>query len=125
MIMNKDSFIMEIRPKLKARGFRKNGNYWYKDMQDYICCIQVEGSSWSKDHYYVNIGFALSDDSKKNPTLLHWYCRHRCKHGNERVSPEELLLCVEDIFGSVSSAAQIPEFLQKCNAQKVASQFWF
>ena len=125
--MDKQTFVSQIKPVLKQRNYRKNGNYWYKQALSYVCCINIQGSQWSKDDYYVNIGFYLPDPGIKNPTILHWYCRHRCigKSGELNILPDEFLKCIEDVFGSVSSASQISVFLTSRNAQKIVNQYWF
>lgn len=124
--MNKQEFIDAIKPQLKEIGYRKNGNYWYKEGADLICCINVQGSQWSADDYYVNIGFSLPSKTKNNPTILHWYCCHRCKghHGEVNMLPDEFLHECDKLFDSIQSFEQLSAFLAK-NAQKVCSQYWF
>lgn len=123
--MDKQSFISIIKPILKEIGYRNSGSYWYKVIDSHICCVNVQGSQWDKDDYYLNVGFAFT--THKNPTILQWYCRHRCIgiSGELNLLPEELLKNMEDIFGAVSKTTQIPNFLIDRNAVKVASQFWF
>ena len=125
--MDKTSFISEIKPILKKMNYRKNGNYWYKLVDGHICCVNVEGSQWNKHNYYVTIGFSYYNPEHKNPTILQWYCRHRCQgaNGELNILPEELLEIIEDVFDSVSTTEQVPDFLKQRNAVKVVSQFWF
>lgn len=125
--MNKAIFISEIKPILKKLNYRKNGNYWYKSVDSHICCINVQGSQWDKNDYYVAIGFSFLKLDCKNPTILQWHCRHRCQgaNGELNILPVELLKIIEDVFDSVSKTAQIPDFLKQRNAVKVVSQFWF
>ena len=124
--MNKQEFIDAIKPQLKEIGYRKNGNYWYKEGADLICCINVQGSQWSADDYYVNIGFSLPSKTKNNPTLLHWYCRRRCigEHGDVNISLTDFFSEYCNLFNAIQSFEQLSAFLTK-NAQKVCSQYWF
>lgn len=125
--MDKLTFIAQIKPALKERGFRKNGNYWYKPVDEHLCCIFVQGSQWDKNNYYVELGFAMPTAERKNPTLLYWLCRHRCNgcSGEVNILPHELLACVDEIFTAVTTTDQIPDFLESRDAQRVATQLWF
>lgn len=125
--MDKLTFISQIKPILKQKNYRKNGNYWYKTVNDYICCINVQGSQWDKDDYYVQIGFSISADKHANPSIMQWYCSHRCKgaSGEVNILPQELLAVMEDVFNQVTSASQIPTFLKNRNATRVGALFWF
>lgn len=124
--MNKQEFIIAIKPRLKQMGYWKSGNYWYKEGPELINCINVQGSQWSTDDYYVNIGFALPLPKKSNPTLLHWYCRRRCigQHGDVNISLNDFFAECSKLFDSIQSFEQLSAFLTK-NAQKVCSQYWF
>ena len=125
--MIKQEFLKEMKPRLKALGYRKNGNYWYQTTDRHICCIHVQGSQWSKDAYYVEVGFAFPAENNKMPTLLHWHCRHRCigANGDKNPTPDEVFAEMEKIFGVVSLTDQIDAFLIQHAAKKVAAQFFF
>lgn len=84
--MNKEDFIQEIRSPLKALGFRKNGQYWYKTYNDLLLCINVQGSQWDKNDYYVEIGAALANSGRKFPTLLYWEFCHRCVDHGQKIN---------------------------------------
>ena len=125
--MDKINFISQIKPVLKQQNYRKDRNYWYKTVDNHICCINVEGSQWDKDNYYVEIGFSLLSTGYKNPRLLQWYCRHRCvgEFGDRNILPSELLASMDSVFGKVLLTSEIDEFLKDRHASKVVSQFWF
>ena len=76
--MTIEEFIREIKPILKQKGYRKSGSYWYLEYKDVILCFNVQGSQWDTRNYYINIGAALNQHDKRNPTLLHWLWQHRC-----------------------------------------------
>ena len=126
--MDKLTFISEIKPLLKAMGYRKNGNYWYKAVNDLTFCVNVQGLQWDKNDYYVNIGIAITNPSIKNPTQLHWYCTHRCRgiDGEQtNIPPAEIIRIVNDTFPADMTSAQMTSFLNKHKAQWVIGQFWF
>ena len=125
--MVKHTFISEISKPLKELGYRKCTNYWYRTANDLIFCINVQGSQWDKDDYYVEIGISFRDDSIRNPSLLRWYCRHRCCgiNGEKNMEPGEFLLYVSKMFDNIRSNDDVEELLIKQHATKIVSQYWF
>ena len=125
--MDKHTFIREISNPLKELGYRKRTNYWYRAANDLIFCINVQGSQWDKDDYYVEIGISFGDDSIRYPSLLHWHCRHRCCgiNGEKNMEPDEVLLYVSKMFDDIHSINDVEELLIKQHATKVVSQYWF
>lgn len=125
--MDKISFITQINPVLQRLNFRKKGKYWYKNVDNHICCINVQGSQWSKDDYYVQIGFAFPVLDIQNPTILQWNCRHRCigSSGEKNIHPQDLFWAIDNIFNKIKHTSEIPAFLKNIKAVKVASQLWF
>ena len=125
--LDKQSFISLIKKPLKDLGYRKNRNYWYKVHNDLVFCINVQGSQWDKNDYYVEIGITYLDLGNMNRTIMQWYCRHRCegKCGEINILPEELLQCENVMQKSISFASEVPAFLINKSATKVANQFWF
>ena len=123
--MNKSTFISEIRPLLKKRKYCKQGNYWYKLVDSHICCVNVQGSQWDGDDYYVNIGFALQP--QKKPTILHWFCCHRCEGEGGEVNPQphEVCGCVDSVLEKVLETERISVMMAERNAVKVGNQYWF
>lgn len=125
--MDKKSFIDNVTVILKLKGYRKKGSYWYKDNDGILYCVNVQGSQWNKDNYYVNIGFALSNTDNKNPSILQWYGRHRCrgKDGELNISTEDLLVNMDDVFGKILSVSDIDIFLKEHTHTRIGTQYWF
>ena len=125
--MNKLTFLSEIAKPLKEMGFRKNKAYWYKAYNELLFCINVQGSQWCKNDYYVEIGVAFCSNEKSSPSLLQWYCRHRCigANGEKNVLPGELLTSVSEIFDKIHSIEDLNNLLVEKQAAKVVSQYWF
>ena len=119
--MDKTAFISEITPVLRGMNYRKNRNYWYRFRDGYTECINVEGSQWDKNNYFIEIGFALPDPQKKFPTLLEWYARHMVigKGGQYNILPEELYREMEEIFGAATSVGDFPEIFAKYHGKRV------
>lgn len=125
--MDKTTFISEIKSSLKSLGFRKNKNYWYKEHAGYLLCINLQNSQWNEDVYYVNFGIAFIDASIKNPTLLQWFCRHRCQgnKGEKNITADELLGFLSDVQKEYPGVAEISNYIVNKGAQRVANQYWF
>lgn len=126
--MKKQEFIEEIAKIMKQQGFRKKGQYWFRNKSDYIECVCVQGSQWDKDDYYVNVGFAEANDTWKNPTELHWHSIHRCfdRSGNQlNILPQVLQDEMLRIFQDFASMKEVNDFLQRLNAVKVGSRLGF
>lgn len=125
--MDKHTFISEISKPLKELGYRKRTNYWYKTANELIFCINVQGSQWDKDNYYVEIGVAKYEEEKKCPTILYWFCRHRCigKNRDVNIEPEDLMRDLIILHNSISIWDDLLLFLDRCDAKKVVNQYWF
>lgn len=125
--MDKQAFIHEIVGPLKELGYRKNRNYWYKPCNNIIFCINVQGSQWDKSDYYVEIGVAVSSENTRTPSLLQWYCRHRCKgvNGEKNIQISEFLATLSKVFDGISFSKDVEIMLEKYHAIKVGYQYWF
>lgn len=75
--LSKKEVMAELSIWLRARGYRKKGAYWFKDQPQFTFCVNVLGSQWDTNDYYIEMGFA-APDSGKYPTCLHWSVRSRC-----------------------------------------------
>lgn len=50
-----------LKPRLKALGFKKKGKRWTKVSGDFTLVFFIQGSSFSKDLYYVRPGVFIND----------------------------------------------------------------
>lgn len=125
--MKKADFLAAIKPQLKQMGYRKKGNYWYRLQNDLIFCVNLQGSQWDPEDYYVEIGAASRNSSVEYPSLLYWIFQHRCPGGNGGVNPlpEAVVACMEDVFSRLSKESDIPACLAQRNAVKVGQQYHF
>lgn len=124
--MKKQNFVLEVAIALKELGYRKNGFYWYKLMDGYVLCVNVQGSQWDKHDYYVELGIARSDHNCKNPTILHWSIRHRCSgaSGELNIMPWEFLEELDKFCQSMNNSSSMTEFLKQNHAVRVANQYF-
>ncbi|MCL2062248.1 MAG: DUF4304 domain-containing protein [Firmicutes bacterium] len=53
--MTKQACIEYIAPILKADGYLREKNSWYKENGDMLFCIQIQSSQWAKDDYFCNL----------------------------------------------------------------------
>lgn len=58
-VMNKDDLAKCVAPSLKKLGFRKRASTWWRDRPDTIEVFSIQGSSWDRDDWYLNIGVFL------------------------------------------------------------------
>ncbi len=124
--MNKQSYIQELGPILKNQGYKKHGNYWYLSQGGAVLCINVQGSQWDKNDYYVNIGAAKEDSACKFPTILKWIWQHRCmgKEGELNLSIQDTLVCVDTYFSDYLQAKNPRDFYTKYKADYSGGQYW-
>ena len=56
-----DELIGFLKPRLKSMGFQKKGKRWTKISGDFTLVFFIQGSSFSKDLYYVRPGVFIND----------------------------------------------------------------
>ena len=126
--MDKSSFIRLLSEALKGHGFRKKGQYWYKTEEQWICCVNVQGSQWSKEDCYVNIGAAKNHDSHDTPTILHWNWVHRCTDSAGRevnVNVSDVINCALPLFREFCREEQKSSFYQRHNSVEINGRMFF
>ena len=124
-LLNKEKFLSDTAVILKQRNYKKRTNSWYLTVRDIIFCVNVQGSCWDKNDYYVNIGVKEHAGDMPYPTELHWTWDHRCfdKNGNQvNISIEALIDCMDKYFNDYISMGK-DAFFDKYNAVKVGPQF--
>ena len=76
--MNKTEFVTNLAPVLKKRGFRKIRHYWYYVQNGITYYINVQGSSYDKNDYYLNLGAVSSEVVKSIKPIWEWDVSRRC-----------------------------------------------
>lgn len=124
--MTKKEFISKVKPILKSKGYIKKNNYWYLINNDILLCINVEGSQWSKDDYYVNVGMA--DKIENNfPSIIKWKWVYRCigENGDLNISVNDFLLCTTNIFKEINNGTDLDSFYRNHNAVIINGRYMF
>ena len=60
-VLPEEELIGFLNPRLKSMGFRKKGKRWTKTSGDFTLVFFIQGSSFSKDLYYVRPGVFIND----------------------------------------------------------------
>ena len=125
--MNKQEFISAIASDLKTLGFKKNRNYWYQVISNNMFCVNVQGSQWDKNDYYVEIGLASLREERMFPPILDWDIRHRCTgiHGEHNISPEDFMTELQSLCSDWEQVNSLSEFIVKTHAVKIGDQYMF
>ena len=55
-----EQLIEYIKPYLKAKSFRKKNKRWIKDTGEFTLCFYIQGSSYSKEDYYIRPGIFIN-----------------------------------------------------------------
>ena len=59
-ILPEAQLIEYVKPYLKAKGFRKKNKRWTKDTGEFTLCFYIQGSSYSKEDYYIRPGIFIN-----------------------------------------------------------------
>ena len=68
----KDEMIAYAKAWLKAKGFRKKNTRWSKDTGAFTICFYLQGSCYSKEHYYIRPGIFINALMPTMRTYGHW-----------------------------------------------------
>ena len=125
--MNKQEFISTVDSELKVLGYKRNRNYWYKENLNYLICLNIQGSQWDKNDYYVEIGLSSLGEKRKFLPILDWDIRHRCTgtKGELNISPEDLMTELQNLCSQLNNVNSLTEFIEKSNAVRIANQYLF
>jgi len=96
--MIKSEIIPALKVALKEKGFKKIRNYWYKSQNEMTYYLNVQGSAYCTDNFYVNLGVVLSPFQGKIPPIYEWDIRRRIHVDGKEINPN-----IEDVL-SVFSA---------------------
>ena len=80
-----EELIAYVKPYLKARGFKKKNKRWTKDIGEFTLCFYIQGSSFSKEDYYIRPGIFVTALMPTLKTYGHWMC------GIEPTTPEDIM----------------------------------
>ena len=49
-----------VKPYLRAKGFKKKNKRWTKDTGEFTLCFYIQGSSYSREDYYIRPGIFIN-----------------------------------------------------------------
>lgn len=61
MNLSEEELIEYAKPILKEQGFAKKAKRWTKVTEHFTYCFFIQGSSFSKEDYYVRLGIIIND----------------------------------------------------------------
>ena len=59
-VLPEEQLIEYLKPYLKAKGFKKKNKRWTKDTGEFTLCFYIQGSSYSKEDYYIRPGIFIN-----------------------------------------------------------------
>ena len=59
-ILPEEQLIEYAKSYLKAKGFKKKNKRWTKDTGEFTLCFYIQGSSYSKEDYYIRPGIFIN-----------------------------------------------------------------
>ena len=59
-VLSEERLIEYAKPYLKAKGFKKKNKRWTKDIGEFTLCFYIQGSSYSKEDYYIRPGIFIN-----------------------------------------------------------------
>ena len=71
MNISEEELIEYAKPILKEQGFAKKAKRWTKVTEHFTYCFFIQGSSFSKEDYYVRLGIIINDIDVPVPSYGH------------------------------------------------------
>ena len=59
-VLPEEQLIEYAKSYLKAKGFKKKNKRWTKDTGEFTICFYIQGSSYSKEDYYIRPGIFIN-----------------------------------------------------------------
>ena len=59
-VLPEEQLIEYTKSYLKAKGFKKKNKRWTKDTGEFTLCFYIQGSSYSKEDYYIRPGIFIN-----------------------------------------------------------------
>ncbi|MGO4890645.1 DUF4304 domain-containing protein [Anaerobacillus sp. MEB173] len=78
MRITKEQLIDCLKPVFKLHGFKKERTTWRKTTEDIIFVLNIQGSQWSKEDYYINVAIYIrAMGVEKNPPFYSCHIQSR------------------------------------------------
>jgi len=105
-IMPEEELIAYAKPYLKSRGFKKRNKRWTKDIGEFTMCFYIQGSSFSKENYYIRPGIFVNALMPTTKTYGHWMFEI------EKTTPENVMTEFEKWCGEWTNKTLIRNRLE-------------
>jgi Domain of unknown function (DUF4304) len=70
-----------LKPVLKKQGFKKTKTTWRKTTDDLIYVINIQGSQWNEEDYYINVAMYIrAIGEEENPPEYRCHIRSRIEN---------------------------------------------
>ena len=73
-ILTQEQLIEYVKPYLKAKGFKKKNNRWIKEGPEFTISFLIQGSSFSKENYYIRPGIFINALMPSKQYYGNWMC---------------------------------------------------
>ena len=70
--LSEDLLIEYAKPYLKAKGYKKKNKRWIKETSEFTISFLIQGSSYSKDKYYIRPGIFINSLMPSDDYYGHW-----------------------------------------------------
>ncbi|RID81555.1 DUF4304 domain-containing protein [Peribacillus asahii] len=95
--LSKEQLIECLKLVFKQQGFKKNKTTWQKSTDDLIYVLNIQGSQWSNEDYYINVAIYIKAlGTEINPT--EYRCHIRSRIDNDKKSYSSICKEVVDWF---------------------------
>ena len=91
-MIKQNELIEETRDVLKSKGFKKKNKRWTKDIGEFTLVFYIQGSSYSKEDYYIRPGVFINAIDKANSVYGHFYTQIEISN-SERIYKEFFDFC--------------------------------
>lgn len=104
-ILTEEELIAYIKPYLKAQGFKKKNKRWTKDIGEFTLCFYIQGSSYSKEDYYIRPGVFIN--ALPSASWMYGHIMTELK----QTTPEQVMLDFENWYSNWIDKSLIKERL--------------
>lgn len=67
-----EELIAYVKPYLKSKGFKKKNKRWIKEIDEFTISFLIQGSSYSKEDYYIRPGIFINALLPTDLYYGHW-----------------------------------------------------
>lgn len=112
--MLKSEMITSLKPILKEKNFKKIRNYWYKMQNGITFYLNIQGSAYDTNDFYVNLGIVFSLSPGKVPPTYDWDIFRRAFVDNKELNLEleDILLILDSFFKLFPTIEDAQTFVQ-------------